>query len=448
MAASNSFPAQVARFVAAQQLLPPAKPVLLAVSGGADSMVLLQVFHQLGYRFAVAHCNFQLRSNASDNDEALVTGYCKDRNITCHTIRFDTTAYAAMHKQSIEEAARNLRYDWFRQLCTEQNYHSIATAHHADDSIETAFMNFCKGTGISGLHGILPNANQVIRPLLFASKAELLAYARDNNIPFHEDASNQSADYTRNYFRLEVLPAIEKTIPGFRKNMLANIRRFSEQEWLYLQQIDMLKKKLVEQRGAEWFIPVLKLKQYPVAETLLFEVLKPFGFTPAQSAEAAKLADAPTGKWMVSDTHRLLKNRNFLIISTLITTAAEMVVIESGNQTITFAEGQLQLQTVKEANLNEANANTIFVDAAALTFPLILRKKKEGDYFYPIGMNHKKKKLARFLIDQKASLVQKERVWVLESDKRIVWVTGMRADERFKLTPHTRQIVCITLVPG
>jgi tRNA(Ile)-lysidine synthase len=448
MSVPHFFITATAEFIATHQLLSGSQPVLVAVSGGADSMVLLQVMAQLAHPFAVAHCNFELRGEASDGDAAFVQAYCQARNIPFHQIRFDTRAYAAAQKQSIEEAARHLRYDWFRELCSQYQYSAIATAHHADDSIETAFMNFCKGTGISGLHGILPKAGGIIRPLLWASRAHIEAYAQEQGISWREDASNQQTDYTRNYFRHEVLPQIEKIIPSFRKNMTANIRRFGEQEWLYKQQINMLQPKLAEQRGAEWYIPVRKLKQYPVAETLLFEILKAFDFTPGQSAEAIKLMEAPSGKWMVSPTHRLLKNREFLIISRLATETAGWVVIEPGMQQVTFPDGQLTIDTLSTANLDEAGPNVLLADAQQITWPLVLRRRKDGDYFYPMGMNHKKKKIARFLIDQKVSLNDKEKVWVLESNSRIVWVAGMRADERFKVTPHSRQVLKISLHKG
>jgi tRNA(Ile)-lysidine synthase len=416
----------------------PKDHLLLAVSGGMDSVVLCELCRQAGYDFFIAHCNFQLRGEESTRDENFVRALAGHYNVPFHVKHFDTQAYAKEHKCSIQVAARELRYSWFQTL--DAKY--IVTAHHLNDNIETVLMNFLKGTGITGLRGILPKQGNIVRPLLFASKEDLKQFAQENNLKWVEDSSNAEDKYTRNFIRHKLIPLISEIYPQAESNLANNISRFREAEYLYNQSIEQLIKKTVEVKGSELHIPILKLQKTNVAGTILFELLHPLGFTSKQTEEALHLVQSETGKYISSPTHRILKNRNWLIIAPNETTVAGHVLIEEGERSVQFAIGSLQLSCEKEQQVSAEN-NIALLDASEITFPLILRKWKPGDYFYPLGMR-KKKKLARFLIDNKLSATQKEKVWVIEMDKKILWVIGHRIDDRFRITPHTQKMLKIT----
>lgn len=428
-------------FIAKEDLFQPKDRLLLAVSGGVDSVVLCELCHQAGYNFSIAHCNFQLRGEESTRDENFVRHLAQHYNVIFHLKQFDTKLYAQQEKVSIQVAARNLRYEWFKILSGETY---ILTAHHLNDNIETVLMNFFKGTGISGLHGILPKQNNIIRPLLFATKECIQQFAEHNLLHWVEDSSNAEDKYTRNYIRHKLIPVIKEMYPQAEANISASIRRFREAEFLYHQSIGQLTKKLIEQKGEELHIPILKLKKSKAVSTILYELLHPFGFTSKQTEEAFRLLESETGKYIASPTHRLLKNRNWLILAPNQSTLANHILIESPNSTTQFANGTLILAEVEEPIAN-ANNNIATLDACDIAFPLILRKWQPGDYFYPLGMR-KKKKLARFFIDNKLSATDKEKIWVLEMNKKIIWVIGHRIDDRFRVTDATKKLLRIEVV--
>jgi tRNA(Ile)-lysidine synthase len=328
------------------------------------------------------------------------------------------------------------------------------TAHHASDNIETLLMNFFKGTGINGLHGILPKQGNIIRPLLFAKKEELTEFAATNNLSFVEDSSNASDKYTRNYFRNQLIPDLKKVFPQVEDNLLHNIDRFREIEILYQQSVSLHTKKLLEQKGKEIHIPVLKLLKTIPLHSIVYEVIKDYGFTAHQTGEVVALLKSETGKYIQSATHRILKNRNWLIIAPNENTEAETILIEQKDKQVEFQQGRIAIEVCTTTNYPQGpvgkpqTTNLIAqLNAADTKFPLLLRKWKTGDYFYPLGMQ-KKKKLNRFLTDQKLSLTQKEKTWVIEMDKKIIWVVGMRIDDRFKITDSTKNILQITLIPA
>lgn len=420
--------------------------LLVAVSGGVDSVVLCDLLYRNGFSFAIAHCNFQLRGEESERDEQFVRNLAERYNAKIYVARFDTQKEAEENKTSIQVAARKLRYDWFKEILESEEWRQasggknyLVTAHHRDDNIETLLMNFFKGTGIAGLHGILPKKEDIVRPLLFAGKEEIRQFAKAENLDWVEDSSNSSDKYSRNYFRHQVIPLVENIYSEAAQNLAGNIERFRHIEILYSSALAKEKKKLLVQNGKEWQIPVLKLEQTPAGKTILFEILQPFNFSPAQTPEVWNLLQSESGKYIDSSTHRVLKNRNWLIISPLATELAQIVVIEENDAAITFAGGKLIFtkSTNKEINTLPDIAK---LDASQITFPLLLRKWKQGDYFYPLGMQ-KKKKISRFLIDQKVSLTNKEKVWVLEMNKKIVWVVGMRIDDRFKMGEKTKNVL-------
>ncbi|MGI8580841.1 MAG: tRNA lysidine(34) synthetase TilS [Chitinophagaceae bacterium] len=465
-------------FIKRENLFQAKDKLLLAVSGGVDSVVLCELCTQAGYDFVIAHCNFKLRGEESERDENFVRDLAKKYDAEILVKKFDTEKYAEENKIGIQEAARNLRYEWFFSLIgnksarmapsdrqsarpddpvgrviskeIEENLQSpianwIVTAHHANDNTETLLINFFKGTGISGLRGILPKHGKIIRPLLFAKKEELIEFAKKNDLNFVEDSSNASDKYTRNYFRNQLIPSIQKVFPQAEDNLLNNLERFRDIELLYEQSIQFHKKKLIEKKGKEIHIPVLKLLKSAPLSTIVYEIIKDFGFTSNQTEEVIKLLDSESGKYIQSRSYRILKNRKWLIITSTDTTIADNILVEEKDKIVEFANGTLKFQklTADTSQLTSDNA-VAMLDAAEISYPLLLRKWKQGDYFYPLGMK-KKKKLSRFFIDLKLSLVEKEKVWVLEMNKKIIWIVGGRIDERFKITSKTKDILKISL---
>jgi tRNA(Ile)-lysidine synthase len=435
------------QYIKQQHLFQQKDKLLLAVSGGVDSVVLCELCKQAGYDFVIAHCNFQLRGKESESDEEFVRGLAEKYNVTFYNTAFDTKAISKQEKKSIEETARDLRYNWFEEIRIKKNYGFILTAHHANDNIETVLMNFFRGTGIKGLHGILSKQNKIIRPLLFATKNELVAFANKNKLQFVTDYTNAENDFTRNYFRNELIPSMQKVFSEVEENILKNIGRLGEAEQLYNQAIALHKSKLLEQKGNEIHIPVLKLQKVQPLATIIYEIIREYNFTAHQTEEVVALLQSESGKYIQSTSHRIIKNRKWLIISPNQTTVAQNILVEEKDKEITFQTGILQIEKVQQtSNFKPQTTNLIAqLDAAEIKFPLLLRKWKQGDYFYPLGMQ-KKKKLSRFFIDQKLSITQKEKVWVIECNKKILWVVGMRIDDRFKITGKTKDVLQIILV--
>lgn len=426
--------------------------LLLAVSGGVDSVVLTDLIRHSGFSFSIAHCNFQLRGVDSDRDELFVSSIVGASKI--YTKKFNTSEFANKQKVAIQEAARKLRYDWFAELVNELQSEIgkqvlLVTAHHGDDNIETVLMNFFRGTGILGLRGILPYQieRSLIRPLLSFRKDEIVNYAKEKQLLFVEDVSNESDKYTRNFFRNQLIPKIQNVFPEVEENMLENIERFKEVATIYQDAIASKINHLVEQKGVEIHIPILKLKQEKQMASIVWEISKIYGFSAAQTSEVLKLLDADTGAYVSSLTHRIIKNRKWLIIAEKEVPSAQFHVITEGETQVPFSEGVLQL-TPLNATAVPINPNPLYalVDSDKIQFPLLLRRPRSGDYFYPLGMQ-KKKKINRFLIDLKLSKTQKENCWVLESNKKIVWVIGYRIDDRTKLQSASTNILQIQFLP-
>ncbi len=417
--------------------------LLLAVSGGVDSVVLCELCKQAGYDFAIAHVNFQLRGEESEGDEQFVRKLAQKYNVELFVKKFDTLKYAEENKLSVQVAARELRYKWFDELL-KQGFRWLLTAHHQGDNIETVLMNFFRGTGISGLRGILPKKNKLVRPLLNYSKEEIIAFANEHTLQWREDSSNSSDKYSRNYFRQAIIPLVNKIFPSAEQNIAANIERFGEIEILYNQAIDLHRKKLLEQKDREIHIPVLKLKQVKPLATIVYEIVRSFGFSSRQVPDIIQLLEAEQGKYVQSSTHRIIRNRNWLIIALLEPMQSNIIIIEEGEQQIVFGGGILSIEHTKNSNINDNN-NVASLDTNEIKYPLLLRKWKQGDYFYPLGMN-KKKKISRFLIDQKISPTEKQNTWVIESGKRICWIVGMRIDDRFRITDKTKNVLALKLI--
>jgi tRNA(Ile)-lysidine synthase len=419
--------------------------LLLAVSGGIDSVVLCELCRQSDFSFIIAHCNFQLRGAESERDEDFVRSLGKKYGVEVLVKKFDTEKYAAIHKKSIQVAARELRYTWFEELITtEKKAAYLLTAHHADDNAETVTMNFFRGTGLHGLTGIPRSAGIIRRPLLDFSRNELVAFANANQLEHVKDSSNESSKYTRNLFRNEILPLVEKAYPQAKDNLLDNISRFKEIERLYKMATAELKEKLCRKKGVEVHIPVKQLLSYQ-NKALIYEIISEYGFTEKQVEEVLKLAESESGRFVQSTSaFRIIKHRHWFIITPPATAEASMIVIDANDSNVQFDAGQLAFETKPAGKLStDPSRNIALLDADHIEFPLILRKWKQGDYFYPLGMK-KKKKLSRFFIDQKLSRPDKEKVWVLEMNKKITWVVGMRIDERYKVGEKTEKVMKVT----
>ncbi|HEY1023326.1 MAG TPA: tRNA lysidine(34) synthetase TilS, partial [Flavisolibacter sp.] len=418
---------------------------LLAVSGGVDSLVLCELSKAAGLSFAIAHCNFSLRGEESLRDEVFVRSLGEKYGVTVFVQNFDTIAFAEKKKLSIQEAARKLRYDWFDAIRKTHNFSYTLLAHHANDNIETVLMHFFRGTGLEGLTG-MPDENRekyCLRPMLKLKRSEILAFAKERSLTWVEDSSNASDKYTRNFFRNTLIPQVQTVFPQAEDNLLHNIRRLQETATLYNALVEDLKKKICERKGEEVHIPVLKLMPYQNT-SLPYEIIKDFGFGEPFVAELLKLAGAGSGKYISNESYRIIRHRAWFIIAPKSITATTLV-LEKEEERVAFDNQEMVLTFIEVEKFSlDKSPSVAQLDAGEVQFPLLLRKWKKGDYFYPLGMR-KKKKLSRFFIDQKLSQTQKEKVWVLESHKRIVWIVGHRIDDRFKVAENTRKVLQLSL---
>lgn len=422
------------------------KKCLLTVSGGMDSMVMCSLFHQAGFPFAIAHCNFNLRGAESDGDEQLVKTLAEKYNVEVFSKSFPTAAYAEEKNTSIQLAARELRYGWFEELRKEKGFTLIATAHHLNDNIETILFNLIKGTGIRGLRGIPVRQGNIIRPLLFASRDEIVAYQTQNQIAFREDSSNASDKYTRNKIRHLLIPFMKEINPSLEKTFGDKIDLFTELEELYEKQVTKPVRGLFLPRKEDIYIPIAKLKKTKNAATVLFEYLKDFGFNAEQVADMLANLDGTPGKLFITDKARIIKDRRFFILTQLLQKDFTTQLIQKGDTEVQLPNAQLKMSVVNAEGLKiSADKNLAFLDLEKLEFPLIVRHWKQGDYFYPFGMKMKKKKLKKFFTDQKIAINEKETIWVIESNQKIVWVAGHRMDERFKVGGNTGEILRMQL---
>lgn len=442
------------QFITANNLCSKNDNILLAVSGGADSMVMCDLFLQSGFSFGIAHCNFQLRKEESDADEQLVFTYAQKNNIPFHTQRFDTVAYSKLKKLSIEEAARDLRYAYFAALCSEHGYHVVATAHHANDNAETILMRLAKGTGIKGLQGIPVKNNHIIRPLLFATKNDITEYCTTHHITYRNDESNFSDNILRNYFRLNIIPELEKVNPSFIPTMRENVLHIEGAFHFYEQAIAKRIRKIVREKGNDKYISIAALGDALSAGVLLHELLSPIGFNASQIKQIIA-AFGQSGKQFYSENHRVIIDRKHIIITAKTDTQNAIQFIEEGTKKIDAGNFSLHFEISvfnKSVTFNADNQIAYF-DADKITFPLTIRRWKAGDYLYPLGLTKRtsdkpgKKKVSDILTNAKADALAKENTFVLLSGEKIIWLIGYRQDERFKLTPTTRNLLKIKMLP-
>ena len=416
------------------------KKIILAISGGIDSVVLAHLLHGLDIPFLMAHCNFQLRGEESEGDQRFVEALSLQLSVPLAVKRFETKAYGKTHGLNTQLAARVLRYEWFETLRKEKGYDYVLTAHQANDSWETFLINTSRGTGLKGLLGIPAQNGAILRPLLPFSREEIHAFATENHICWREDSSNSSDAYTRNKIRHHLSPILKEVHPLFFKN-------FEKTQSLLQLTYDFLQESISQYRkecftmGNPIVFLIEKLRTHPHRRFLLHELLSPYGFTDVNALE--RFLQASTGKYLTSDTHRLLSNRGLWLISEIHETPSPAFYLQETDQAIDFP---IALSWEKVSQAEPSGAEVIYIDKEKIQCPLCLRKRKEGDLFFPYGMGGQKKVLRKYFKDEKYSLYDKENQWLLtDSTDQILWVVGRRADERFRPTPHTKEILCIRL---
>jgi tRNA(Ile)-lysidine synthase len=431
------------KFIAENNIIKPDGRILLAVSGGIDSMVMADLFLRSGYKSGIAHCNFSLRAKESDKDEELVRIYSANHNIPFFTTRFETKLYAKDNGISVQMAARELRYTWFEQIRQENSYDYIAVAHNLNDNIETLIINLIRGTGLAGLSGMRIVNNRIIRPLLFATRQDIIDYSARHHIRYREDKSNADTRYTRNKIRHLVIPVLKEINPSIEATLNETAERFTGINEIVTAYILNLRGRICEQSDESVIFNISVLREHLHNTAIVYELFKPYGISNAQLKDLIKVINGKTGSKIFTETHRIIKNRKEIIVipeekrneaSYRIETVADFKNVPG----IVYAE-YVNI-TEKFEILTDSSAACI--DSENLLFPLIIRKWKAGDYFYPIGMTQRKK-LSDFFIDKKFSVPDKENVLVLESGEKIVWIIGERLDNRFKITTSTKKALII-----
>jgi tRNA(Ile)-lysidine synthase len=427
-----------------KKLLMTRGKVLLAVSGGIDSMVMLYLFEKSGFDYGIVHCNFQLRGDESDQDEEFVKKQVLIHGVTSFFKRFDTEEYAQINGISIEMAARDLRYEYFEKIRIEHQYDFIATAHHSDDLIETFFLNLSRKTGIKGLTGIKDKSGKIIRPLLFASRDEIEKFASENYIEFREDSTNSEVFYQRNFLRHRILPLFSELNPSFKKNILASIENLKDAEAVYSGYFEVEIQKVVHNATYSQVIDIEKLRKSEHPKILLLEILTAFNFNPSVTEEVFQSLEGEPGKQFYSKTHRLIKDREKLFVSEISEKENRIFYIEAGDIEL-FAPFRINIEKLPGKDFKiRKEKNIACLDFEKLEFPLLIRKWQQGDYFQPLGMTGFKK-VSDFLIDEKIPVHEKENTWLLCSGNKIVWIIGHRIDNRFKVRPETKNIFKIEI---
>ncbi len=435
-------------YIAKNQLVGSSSPpVLAAISGGIDSVVMLHLFVEAGFRPGIVHCNYGLRGGESDGDEAFVRELAEGYRLAFYVKRFDTEGYARDNKLSVQMAARRLRYQWFEAVRRDHGYGSVAIGHNKDDTVETFLINLARGTGLKGLTGMKPKAGHVIRPLLFATRQEIATYCHQQGITYREDSTNQTIKYSRNKIRHHIIPAFEQLNPGFLETMAGNMERLQAAYALYNSQAQAHLQGLVRRQGSDLWIDK-RIGALKGDEALLYELLKGYGFTGERIREVAAGIQGPPGKQYWSDTHRLIRDRRWLILTPRRPYSPLRYYIESADEDL-HDPIHLSFRLVEDVGHYKMplSREVACVDYDKLHFPLILRKWQQGDYFQPLGMKGLKK-ISDLFVDRKYSILDKERSWLLTQGEQIIWVVGERLDERFKVEAHTRRILEITCHSG
>jgi tRNA(Ile)-lysidine synthase len=429
-------------FIDEHTLFEPKDRVLLAVSGGVDSMVMVHLFIEAGFDFGVAHCNFQLRGKESAEDQVFIADYCHKRRIPFFTEKFIPKNYAEEAGISVQMAAREQRYAWFTQILEKENYHWLATAHHLNDNIETVLFRWVNGGGLDQLTGIPIKNDRVVRPLLFATRSEIDKYALDYKVKWREDSSNASDDYSRNFIRHEVIPRLREINPSMEKTFAGAIEKLKGARELMGRALDQLRDGITKTEGNQFFIDInlLLLLKNPVF--VCYEWLRPMGFDWDRCSQLVASLHGQSGKKFLSATHEAVVDREYVIVGPVGEWSGE-VFIEEGQDKAGLGPWVLAIKKTDDRNITRDSSHASF-DASKLRFPVLWRKWKHGDSFFPLGMKHKKK-VSDLLIDDKVPITEKTNVTVLESQGEIIWVAGYRIDDRYKITDQTKSVLEITL---
>lgn len=435
---------ELKKYIIENKLFNKEHKLLIAISGGCDSTALTYLLHKSGYNIKLAHCNFKLRAEESDKDEAFVRDIALNLNLELFVTSFDTSSFAEKNKYSVEEAARILRYDWFESLRKKHNTDYILTAHHLNDKIETFFINLIAGTGIRGLRSIQAKNAYIIRPLLFAEQNEIKSYCEKNNISYRIDKSNLDTNFVRNKIRHEIIPRLKEINPNIIDTMSSNFDILNDLEEIYINFINNNIKKTVKTVDNHVFVNIERLLRSQASLSLLFEIIAPYGYNSSQARDILlSLPHLQTGKVFLSKTYKILKDRNNLIISKIEHRTNKSCIITSD---IKFINEPIKLIFEKIKKNSEvvfsSDNNIVFLDADKIKYPLTLRTRKEGDYFCPLGMTGKKL-ISDFFTDIKLNQIEKDKTFLLISDNKIVWITGHRIDDRFKITNKTKNILKI-----
>jgi tRNA(Ile)-lysidine synthase len=425
--------------------------ILIAVSGGMDSVALVQLCKKAGVKFGIAHCNFQLRGEESDADAQFVQALAEQMSVPFYQVSFETKKEAAATKKSVQVAARDLRYEWLENIRKTNDYQYIAVGHHHNDSIETLLINLTMGCGIRGLHGILPKNGLLIRPLLFSTRADIEAYIQKGNFDYREDSSNSSTKYTRNALRHLVVPQLQRINPNLEQTFEENFLRFRETEALYDYAIQQLKKETVTEKGNTLWIDIEGVAKAPSPLSLLYEILQAYQFKSSKIQYIYNRRSEESGALYTSKTHQLLRDRTHWIVSPISSDKVSNYTLpnfdpDNTNGNFSIAGLELQWAILTEKVNLKTTSKIIYLDIDQLNFPLHLRHWKDGDAFYPLGMQGKKKKLSKFFKDIKMNRFDKDATWLLcDKNNAIVWVVGQRADEHFKVLKTTKRVLQLKL---
>ncbi len=444
----NIFADMVEKFKAfcqKHELVTPNTTTLIALSGGLDSVVLCKLFHLTNWPFAIAHCNFKLRGDASNQDHVFCQALAENYGVSFYSTLFDTANVATERKESIQLTARNLRYTWLEEIRAQHQYTNIATAHHNNDRIETFLYNFTKGTGVRGLRSIPEKNGKIIRPLLFSSKEELMAFAKTHDLKYREDASNTSTKYNRNKIRLEAIPVLKEINPNLEHTALRNFDHLKDLEQIYLWAMNQWRSQILEKTVAGYKISLPKLLNSPAPSSILYELVQPFGFQNEQVQNILSDHKVNSGAQFFSKSHRLLINRQELLIEKTNTTQDSIFEIPQNHSSLTTGKEQFSFEwNISVPNQFSNQKNIALLDQEKLQFPLLLRRWKAGDSFCPLGMKGQRQKLKDFFINAKLSRFEKEGIWLLVSGEEICWIVGHRMDERFKITADTKLVLRVS----
>jgi tRNA(Ile)-lysidine synthase len=432
------------QFISANHLFAPQDRVLAAVSGGMDSVLMVHLLKAAGYNFSIAHCNFQLRGDEADADQTFVYALATELGVAIHSINFETKKHAAERKISIQMAARELRYKWFDQISLQDNYNVIVLAHHQNDAIETILLNLTRGTGIAGMHGILPKNGNLVRPMLFLKRDEIDETVRRNHLDYREDSSNASVKYARNKIRLEVIPKLRELNPALEETFEHNLAHFRGLEILLQQKLNELRTELFIHRNDAVYLAIDAVKKLNPQTMLLYCLLRDYGFNEATVEDLISTLDKHAGRVFESDSHTLLLDRDQLILSAK-QNGPETIKITQGDHEVHFGNYRLAVLHDDSPLIIKDNPMAASVDTEMLIYPLTLRSWQQSDYFYPLGMKTRKK-LSDFFIGLKIPLHEKKQIPLLvNGNDEIVWIGGYRPDNRYKVTAKTKKVTIFEL---